>query len=77
MLLAVTAKPNSQNGKGKKGKGKNSEKSNGNTQIGGGNNVGGKGGCDKENPSGGKGDVRPSLEDLIASIKKKNDSRRK
>lgn len=73
MLLAVTAKPNSQNGKGKKGKGKNSEKSNGNTQIGGGNNVGGKGGCDKENPSGGKGDVRPSLEELIASIKKKND----
>ena len=66
-MLIAAAKPNKQNGKGQKGKGNGSGKSNANTQAGTGDSGDGEG-------SGGKGSARPSLEDLIASIKKKNDS---
>ena len=65
-MLIAAAKPNKQNGKGQKGKGNGSGKSNANTQAGTGDSGDGEG-------SGGKGSARPSLEDLIASIKKKND----
>ena len=73
MLIAAT-KPNKQNGKGQKGKGNGSGKSNANTQAGKGDSGDGEGSGGKGDAGGGKGSARPSLEDLIASIKKKNDS---
>ena len=74
MLIAASAKPNKQNGKGQKGKGNGSGKSNGKTQAGTGDSDDGEGSGGKGEAGGGKGSARPSLEDLIASIKKKNDS---
>ena len=74
MLIAASAKPNKQNGKGQKGKGNGSGKSNANTQAGTGDSGDGEGSGEKGDAGGGKGSARPSLEDLIASIKKKNDS---
>ena len=74
MLLAASAKSNKQNGKGQKGKGNGSGKSNGKTQAGTGDSGDGEGSGGKGDAGGGKGYARPSLEDLIASIKKKNDS---
>lgn len=74
MLLAASAKSNKQNGKGQKGKGNGSGKSNGKTQAGTGDSGDGEGSGGKGEAGGGKGSARPSLEDLIASIKKKNDS---
>lgn len=73
-MLIAAAKPNKQNGKGQKGKGKAAGKSNANTQAGTGDSVDGEGSGGKGDAGGGKGSARPSLEDLIASIKKKNDS---
>ena len=74
MLLAVTSKPNKQNGKGKKSKEKNQAQCGNNTQSGGNETVNGEGSDGKGGSGTGKGSSRPSLEDLIASIKKKNDS---
>ena len=74
MLIAASAKPNKQNGKGQKGKGKAAGKSNANTQTGTGDSDDGEESGGKGDAGGGKGSARPSLEDLIASIKKKNDS---
>ena len=74
MLIAASAKPNKQNGKGQKGKGNGSGNSNGKTQAGTGDSGDGEGSGGKGDAGGGKGSARPSLEDLIASIKKKNDS---
>ena len=74
MLIAASAKPNKQNGKGQKGKGKAAGKSNANTQSGTGDSDDGEERGGKGDAGGGKGSARPSLEDLIASIKKKNDS---
>ncbi len=74
MLLAASAKTNKQNGKGQKGKGNGSEKINGKTQAGTGDSDDGEGSGGKGDSDAGKGVARPSLEDLIASIKKKNDS---
>lgn len=74
MLIAASAKPNKQNGKGQKGKGNGSGKSNGKTQAGTGDSDDGEGSGGKGEAGEGKGSARPSLEDLIASIKKKNDS---
>ena len=74
MLIAASAKPNKQNGKGQKDKGKAAGKSNANTQAGTGDSGDGEGSGGKGDAGGGKGSARPSLEDLIASIKKKNDS---
>lgn len=74
LLIAASAKPNKQNGKGQKGKGNGSGKSNANTQTGTGDSGDGEGSGGKGDAGGGKGSARPSLEDLIASIKKKNDS---
>lgn len=74
MLLAASAKSNKQNGKRQKGKGNGSGKSNGKTQAGTGDSGDGEGSGGKGEAGGGKGSARPSLEDLIASIKKKNDS---
>lgn len=73
-MLIAAAKPNKQNGKGQKGKGNGSGKSNANTQAGAGDSGDGEGSGGKGDAGGGKGSARPSLEDLIASIKKKNDS---
>lgn len=73
-MLIAAAKPNKQNGKGHKGKGNGSGKSNANTQAGTGDSGDGEGSGEKGDAGGGKGSARPSLEDLIASIKKKNDS---
>jgi predicted metal-dependent peptidase len=73
-LLAATAKPNKQNGNGQKGKGNGSGKSNGKTQADTGDSDDGEESGEKGETGGGKGSARPSLEDLIASIKKKNDS---
>ena len=72
MLLAASAKPNKQNGKGQKGK--SSGKSGANTQNAADDSDDGEGSGGKGDAGGGKGSARPSLEDLIASIKKKNDS---
>ena len=74
MLIAASAKPNKQNGKGQKGKGKAAGKSNANTQTGTGDSDDGEESGGKGDAGGGKGSARPSLEYLIASIKKKNDS---
>ena len=74
MLIAASAKPNKQNGKGQKGKGNGSGKSNANTQASTGDSGDGEESGGKGDAGGGKGSARPSLEDLIASIKKKNDS---
>ena len=74
LLIAASAKPNKQNGKGQKGKGNGSGKSNANTQTGTGDSDDGEESGGKGDAGGGKGSARPSLEDLIASIKKKNDS---
>jgi predicted metal-dependent peptidase len=73
-MLIAAAKPNKQNGKGQKGKGNGSGKSNANTQACTGDSGDGEGSGGKGDADGGKGSARPSLEDLIASIKKKNDS---
>lgn len=73
-MLIAAAKPNKQNGKGQKGKGNGSGKSKTNTQDGTGDSGDGEGSGEKGEAGGGKGSARPSLEDLIASIKKKNDS---
>lgn len=74
MLLAVTSKPNKQNRKGKKSKEKNQAQGGFNAQSGGGEADNGEGSGGKGGSGTGKGSSRPSLEDLIASIKKKNDS---
>lgn len=73
-MLIAAAKPNKPNGKGHKGKGNGSGKSNANTQAGTGDSGDGEGSGGKGDAGGGKGSARPSLEDLIESIKKKNDS---
>lgn len=80
MLLAVNSKTNKNNVKTKKSKGKNPGQKGDNAQRNG--SEADEGGvADDTESSGGKGDsdagkgvARQSLEDLIASIKKKNDS---
>ena len=74
MLLAVTSKSNKQNGKGKKSNEKNQAQGGNNTQSGGSETVNGEGSGEKGGSGTGKGSSRPSLEDLIASIRKRNDS---
>lgn len=74
MLLAVTSKPNKQNSKGKKSKEKNQAQGGFNAQSAGSEADNGEGSGGKGGSETGKGSSCPSLEDLIASIKKKNDS---
>ena len=72
MLLAASSKPDKQ--KGKKGKGKSQGQIPGKAQDGDGEANDGEGSGGQGDAGSGKGDTPPSLEELIASLKKKNDT---
>ena len=72
MLLAASSKPDKQ--KGKKGKGKSQGQIPGKAQDGDGEADDGEGSGGQGDAGSGKGDTPPSLEELIASLKKKNDT---
>ena len=72
MLLAASSKPDKQ--KGKKGKGKSQGHVPGKAQDGDGEADDGEGSGGQGDAGSGKGDTPPSLEELIASLKKKNDT---
>ena len=72
MLLAASSKPDKQ--KGKKGKGKSQGQVPGKAQDGDGEADDGEGSGGQGDAGSGKGDTPPSLEELIASLKKKNDT---
>ena len=72
MLLAASSKPDKQ--KGKKGKGKSQGQIPGKGQDGDGEADDGEGSGGQGDAGSGKGDTPPSLEELIASLKKKNDT---
>lgn len=72
MLLAASSKPDKQ--KGKKGKGKSQGQIPGKGQDGDGEADDGEGSGGQGDAGSGKGDAPPSLEELIASLKKKNDT---
>ena len=72
MLLAASLKPDKQ--KGKKGKGKSQGQIPGKAQDGDGEADDGEGSGGQGDAGSGKGDTPPSLEELIASLKKKNDT---
>ena len=72
MLLAASSKPDKQ--KGKKSKGKSQGQIPGKAQDGDGEADDGEGSGGQGDAGSGKGDTPPSLEELIASLKKKNDT---
>ena len=72
MLLAASSKPDKQ--KGKKGKGKSQGQIPGKAQDGDGEADDGEVSGGQGDAGSGKGDTPPSLEELIASLKKKNDT---
>ena len=71
MLLAASSKPDKQ--KGKNGKGKSQGQIPGKAQDGDGEADDGEGSGGQGDARSGKGDTPPSLEELIASLKKRND----
>ena len=72
MLLAASSKPDKQ--KGKKSKGKSQGQIPSKAQDGDGEADDGEGSGGQGDAGSGKGDTPPSLEELIASLKKKNDT---